>query len=104
VPVIKNLGLLLNINNGTLPFDGNLTLFSIAGNATSFNERTLNIISDESLIELHNGSLTFNLKSLTLDFDLGYEFVANPAFIADIGFMNLTLIDLNAKFDLTTTY
>ena len=76
----------------------------MAGNTTDFVGRGLGIDNSSSLIALKDDYFVFNLSRLTLDFDLGYEFVADPPIIADIGFVNLTLVNFTVLFDMSTDY
>lgn len=78
---------------------------SVSGNATSFHGRGLNVShKNTSMFNLHDGYVSFNLTDLILDFDIGYEFISDPAIIADLGFMNISLHDFDMLFNLTTGY
>lgn len=44
----------------------------------------------------------FNLSNLDVDLQLGYEFITEPAVIADIGFFNFSIDKLSIDFNLTT--
>lgn len=103
VPAIYNLEDLLNIT-AALPFYANISLMTIGGNLTSFHGRGVGIANDTHLFNLHDDYVTFNMTDLVLDFDLGYEFISDPAIIADLGFMNLTINDFDLLFNMTTTY
>jgi hypothetical protein len=46
--------------------------------------------------------LTFDLQKLILDFAIGYEMILDPPIFADIGFLNISINDLEMKFDATT--
>jgi hypothetical protein len=76
----------------------------VAGNVTSFEGFGQNIANDTSIFELHDDGVEFNLTDLTLDFALGYEFCSDPAIIADIGFFNFTITDLDLQFNLSSKY
>lgn len=41
---------------------------------------------------------------MTIDADIGYEFVSDPPILADIGFLNFTVDDLDLQFNLTSNY
>jgi hypothetical protein len=44
----------------------------------------------------------FNLSNLDVDLQLGYEFITEPAVIADFGFLNFSIDQLSIDFNLTT--
>ena len=44
----------------------------------------------------------FNLSNLDVDLQLGYEFITEPAVIADLGFLNFSIDQLSIDFNLTT--
>lgn len=79
-------------------------MFTVSGNTTDFVGRGLGIDNSSSLVALKDDYFVFNLSRLTLDFDLGYEMCADPPIIADLGFVNLTLVNFTIIFDMTTYY
>lgn len=103
VPAILNLDSFLNLTLLS-PWSLNLSIFSLAGNGTSVNARGLHIDNNTRMFTLHDDYLSFNMSDLTVDLDIGYEFISEPPIIADIGYTNLTLEALDIMFNMTTFY
>lgn len=104
VPAIYNLGSIFNFSLGAIPWLANLSIMTVAGNVTDFQANGLGISNDTSIIQLYDDGVQFNLTNLTADLALGYEFCSDPAIIADIGFLNLTVDSLDLLFNLSSTY
>ena len=103
VPFILNLESALNASFAS-PFNANLSIFTLAGNGTSARGRGLYIANDTHLFTLHDDYLSVNITDLIIDIDIGYEFISDPPIIADLGYINLTLEELDILFNLTTYY
>jgi len=103
VPAILNLESILNISFQT-PFFANLSIFTLAGNGTSVKGRGLYIANDTKIFTLRDDYLTVNITDLIIDLDIGYEFISDPPIIADLGYINLTLEELDLLFNMTTFF
>jgi hypothetical protein len=66
--------------------------------------RGLYIANDTKLFTLHDDYITVNITDLIIDLDIGYEFISDPPIIADLGFINLTLEELDILFNMTTYF
>ena len=42
------------------------------------------------------------MTKFILDFAIGYEFILDPPIVADIGTVNISIDNLELKFDMTT--
>ena len=103
VPAILNLESFLNLTF-LQPWFLNISLMTLSGNGTSVKARGLAIDNNTRMFQLHDGFLSMQVKDLTADLELGYEFVSDPPILADMGVVNLTMEALDLMFNLTTFY
>ena len=101
IPAILNLQSVLNASIMT-PWSLPLDLFVLNGNLTYVSGNGSDVDNDTSIISLYDDFLMFNLSRLVVDLQLGYEFITEPAILADLGFLNFTLDTLSINFNLTT--
>ena len=104
VPLIHNLDGILNITTGELPFFANLSIFTIAGNISNFIGNGTDIANDTSITTIHDDYIAVNITDLTIDFELGYEFITDPPIMADMGDMILKLNNFDLLFNMTSNY
>jgi len=96
-----NLQLLLNASLME-PWNISLDLLKVNGNLTYVGGNGTDVDNDTQIIRLYDDYISFNLSNLDVDLQLGYEFITEPAVIADIGFFNFSLDKLSIHFNLTT--
>ncbi len=101
IPGIMNLQSVLN-DSIMKPWGINLDLFVLNGNLTYVQGNGTDVDNDTSIIRLYDDFLMFNLSRLVVDLELGYEFITEPAILADLGDLNFTLDTLSLNFNLTT--
>ena len=101
-PFILGLPKLLNFTLNPMSFAGDLGMFNVSGNATSLDGNRYSIGTDTELIQLHDGYITFDMTKFIIDFAIGYEFILDPPIMADIGTLNISLDNMELKFNMTT--
>lgn len=92
----------MNLTVDPFSFAGDLELFKVAGNVTSLNCEKFSIGKDTEMFQLHDGYVTFDLNKFILDFSIGYEFILDPPIMADIGFLNISVDNLEIKANTST--
>jgi hypothetical protein len=66
--------------------------------------RGLWIANDTKIFTLYDDEMKINITDLIIDLDIGYEFISDPPIIADLGYFNLTIEELDLIFNMTTYY